>query len=681
MQIKIPCSCGARYSFEIEPVNGVMPYAVNCPQCGVDGTPAANQMIANSLASVPVIEAAPNPVAPSVRRVAAPAFPVASSEPASDETPQCPRHPLFKAVGFCVACHKPICVECMQKFGYVCSINCRYQAEQQGIEIPPCPHQLTTVRKREWQKGMRWVAAVALVLFCFVAFWLWYIFGGYKPSLAYSLKLPKGPAYASRFIAPDRVFAANSQLAVLHDVKGEKRLWSTALAPEKKQEVLGDFFGAPPKLIEARSAEIWIGFDDLAYCLDRASGTVKETVKAPERSELESADENTWIFVRNEGKKRLVTRVNLQTHAVQKSEVPGPGVERYFERHTMDQVTPTASAMLEAELGDAGMFLEKFRSDLLPAPGGQVVMFECELVRKNLVIVQAVKAPSGPSMLNENTSASTSAGRLFEELANEQKRANGGTKTLDQSTYKVTLRSMQGGAARWTGEFIGKPGFFPLTTVDILTGGKRLVVFDKQGKVLGEPKLTFPVADAYLMSGNHATAPAAERQGRLYFFDQGVLTAFELPKLTAAWRIPSVGVYNLCFNGDGDLYVSTTSANPEDIQYSETVKLIDKTSPVIMKVDPKNGKIQWKSEGTGQCYLSGKYVYGVFAQTGGFDLANALKPRTWNEHFRVHRLDPGNGKTLFEFYHHGEPTFTDFDRNQFLMVLGNSVDVMRYFAF
>src|SRR5689334_2086140 len=47
--IKIRCGCGQKYAFEVEPVDGVMAYAVQCPICGVDGTATANRLIAECL--------------------------------------------------------------------------------------------------------------------------------------------------------------------------------------------------------------------------------------------------------------------------------------------------------------------------------------------------------------------------------------------------------------------------------------------------------------------------------------------------------------------------------------------------------------------------------------------------------------------------------------------------------
>src|SRR5258706_2429850 len=48
--VKIQCSCGQRYAFDIEPVCGRMPGRVACPVCGSDGTRVANEIIAFNLA-------------------------------------------------------------------------------------------------------------------------------------------------------------------------------------------------------------------------------------------------------------------------------------------------------------------------------------------------------------------------------------------------------------------------------------------------------------------------------------------------------------------------------------------------------------------------------------------------------------------------------------------------------
>lgn len=57
--IKIQCSCGQRYSFDVEPIDGHMPGAIACPACGAEGTGAANDYIAQNASAQPAVVAAP----------------------------------------------------------------------------------------------------------------------------------------------------------------------------------------------------------------------------------------------------------------------------------------------------------------------------------------------------------------------------------------------------------------------------------------------------------------------------------------------------------------------------------------------------------------------------------------------------------------------------------------------
>lgn len=59
MEIKLLCNCGQKFKFDVEPVNGQMPFPVNCPVCGTDGTAAANEIL---------MRAGPAPAAPPVAR-------------------------------------------------------------------------------------------------------------------------------------------------------------------------------------------------------------------------------------------------------------------------------------------------------------------------------------------------------------------------------------------------------------------------------------------------------------------------------------------------------------------------------------------------------------------------------------------------------------------------------------
>lgn len=60
MTVKILCGCGQKYAFDVEPYNGRMPHAVACPICKVDGTTAADEILARSLPAAPVPAVAPS---------------------------------------------------------------------------------------------------------------------------------------------------------------------------------------------------------------------------------------------------------------------------------------------------------------------------------------------------------------------------------------------------------------------------------------------------------------------------------------------------------------------------------------------------------------------------------------------------------------------------------------------
>ena len=63
MEVKIQCGCGTRYKFDWEPTTGLLPGAVQCPQCGGDGTAMANEII-RQRAAAPLTTVAPSNLSP-----------------------------------------------------------------------------------------------------------------------------------------------------------------------------------------------------------------------------------------------------------------------------------------------------------------------------------------------------------------------------------------------------------------------------------------------------------------------------------------------------------------------------------------------------------------------------------------------------------------------------------------
>ena len=73
MEIKIQCSCGSRYKFDVEPVNGQAPTALECPNCHVSWTEHVNTMIAQSQAAAVAPMMASVSHAPAIGATIAPA--------------------------------------------------------------------------------------------------------------------------------------------------------------------------------------------------------------------------------------------------------------------------------------------------------------------------------------------------------------------------------------------------------------------------------------------------------------------------------------------------------------------------------------------------------------------------------------------------------------------------------
>jgi hypothetical protein len=66
IELKVHCDCGQKYKFDVEPVNGRMPFTVACPICQRDGTAKANEMLQQMSVFRPVADAPAAGPAPAV---------------------------------------------------------------------------------------------------------------------------------------------------------------------------------------------------------------------------------------------------------------------------------------------------------------------------------------------------------------------------------------------------------------------------------------------------------------------------------------------------------------------------------------------------------------------------------------------------------------------------------------
>ncbi len=796
MLIKLNCQCGTRFSFDVEPVNGRMPIKVACPSCGADGTEAANELIAKVAPAEPTAApkpqfaillepaastgaTAPSSLVPEPPKASKPklrvsggthAAPPVASAAATAPAPageMCNRHFDKPASAHCTVCKKPICPECMSVFGYLCSVNCRYQAEQQGIRVPVYKFQKRSVEARQFRKGALITVSVIVVIFGLIAAWYWYDFTGSKPKLNYTLKLGSDRQVHSQFLAENQLLIVSSDRAYLHDFKSDKDVWSTDLkdAPRPKPQAnvsqddtsasvnagqaktatqlarnvsgaLGGRYAsatatkttaAKPaaKVTKAAAAtsddsepaansdedssfgfnsysdygrphvfvdteNIWVCFNTRLKCLDRKTGEVKKTIPIDGRLvQFTPTDANILLVTAPSATHRLLTRIEIPSGNLTTNEVivPRPTTKR-LKGELPVSVAPTANVLLHQELQDR----ENYRPQVIQtsseffASGDNLVELRVRLVTPKSTAVDTMKK-KGPTIINGQLSASTSTKAVAEEIFNDLKRSNtGGFKTVDESTYLVTLRRYSGkDQSDFTNNVIGVPLFFAFKTVDVIVANKHLIGFDKQNKKLFEATLSYGLSDAYLEHDTHTAAPAVEMDNVLYFYDQGLLTAFELPTGNVRWRLPSAGISSVQADAKGMLYINTSSAAPEDIQYSDQIKM-DKVDAILLKVDPKSGKTIWKSVNHGQqCFFDGKYLFTTSSFIGGLGLGNALRDAldmatSGPSYFHIYRLDPDNGELIWDYGKNkdGTPSEIDFQKNKIALNYGDEVRVLKF---
>lgn len=792
MLIKLNCQCGTRYSFDVEPINGLMPFTVACPTCGADGTGAANAVIAQTAAATPqqpkYTVSSPAPSAPSAAapsslvpqapaaaskprlrmagahsHSAAPPPVAAAAAPAAPGVEMCNRHHDQPAQSHCTVCKKPICSECMSIFGYLCSINCRYAAEQQGIQVPKYKFQKRSVEAREFRHGALITVGVVTIVFALIVAYFWYEESGSKPKLSMTIPVDGGRDVYSQFLGENKILMVSAKQAHLYDLKEEKDVWKADLkdvsqakptaaaddnadesdtsaaraanATQKAKTVAQAFVGKPsrgktraavnavatspaaapdtsaddnssddvsdmmdsyggfgdyghPK-IYIDSDNVWVCNSQSVKCIDQKTGQIKNTI--PVRGRLigfTPGDGNILLVTAPSATLRSVTRIDVPSGNLTTNDIyiPKPTLKALKPGQLPPTVEPTARLLLHQELEDRKIFRMNVvrTSSEFYSSGENLVELRVRLVEVKMTAVESMKKKKS-TLVNGELSSGSNTKAVAEEIFNDLKRSEtGGFREIDESTYAVTLRRWIGKETNdWTDKVIGLPLFFSCKTVDLLIANKRMIAFDKQNKKLFETTLSYGLPET---SENRSSSqpPALELDGVLYFYDQGVLTAFELPTGNVRWRLPTVGI--TCIQPDhGMLYINTSSAAPDSIQYSDQINF-DKTDAVLLKVDAKTGTTVWKSVNHGQqTFLSGKYVYGTSSFVGGMALGNGLRDAlgmasSGPSYFHMYRIDPKDGKLIWDYGKNedGPPDQIDFQNNKILMNYGKEIRVMKF---
>ena len=220
------------------------------------------------------------------------------------------------------------------------------------------------------------------------------------------------------------------------------------------------------------------------------------------------------------------------------------------------------------------------------------------------------------------------------------------------------------------------------------SAGRHAAVFDPgNNKPRWAADLTYPVRDLRTRHSARERPGSAhtcclETNDRLFIWDTGFLTAFALATGKTLWRLPSVGISGVQQDRDGMLYVCTANLSPESLKYSLQVNLTDAVDPLILKVDPKDGKVFWKAPKFENCIVSGKHLYATRYPIDPMDMVNGVFGHGGTpERFLLFKLDQKTGKIVWQHFEPRTPSAIHAAERDLLMEYRNGVNLLSSWAF
>ncbi|HAV61983.1 MAG TPA: hypothetical protein DCY13_06425, partial [Verrucomicrobiales bacterium] len=275
--------------------------------------------------------------------------------------------------------------------------------------------------------------------------------------------------------------------------------------------------------------------------------------------------------------------------------------------------------------------------------------------------------------------------------------------TEDHSRYQVELRRLgNDGSTSWTGEVIGPPQYFPLPTVDVVAGERNFRVIGKNGSEKWEAALSYPLSYRGIVSaqffqpdfrrhGNLGSFddrhglryhfPFVEHDGRLYSFDRGVLSAFDLASGTVKWRITSVGIRKIMFDQRGSLYACTTMTSPQALNTSDGEP--EEGNHALMKVDPTDGRVLWTTPHLGtDIFMEGDFVYSQWLGQNDLDAAAMMAAggRGSSISCAFTRIDPRKGEIIWRLDYKGNPDTINTRGNAILIQFTRRLELVNFFS-
>lgn len=733
--MKIQCACGAKYAFDLKPEMLSKPVTFVCPQCGLDSSEFVNQLVRQELAEQNLPAAPPPPDTPEPLSKPAPARlkishaerpaeppPSEMARPADYVSKHCPKHPRELATEICANCGKPICPLCMEVFGYFCSPLCKNKAELQGIAAPEYAGQRFAVEKRYWRKTGSIFGSIVAVLVLALGLWVWYAWFGSIPRTYFSVRFADDDrAYAgsAQLVGADQIVFLHGGTLARYNLKTGKEIWSQELVtPDQiaavvrqeeeeraraNQNASGDeYLHVPPPGAEEREAKIalqnaltlrvtgqniWVAGPDKLTHYDWDTGKVLRETMLSGLAVTSDDPEGGGLF--SAGGKPLdpnkvaqqAQNLNLPARIALPALLANASHEQQLEAALRD-----SDGAAHQRTHKAGSTPEGTENITLLGDENGLVQFEVKMLQQNIVTREAMRAASKKSVLDKPNLTISQTADVANETLNEMQRNNGGDQVSeDDSRYQVTVHIPNSpDIADWTGEVVGPPELVVLKTVNVVAAGKTIIVLDKSNKKLWDATLTYNVSPASgLEKSPYGDGPCVEHKGLLFVFDQAVLSAFDLTTGNARWRLPSVGIVGLFFDGQDNLYVNTTTGNPDDIKYSRQIDITKSTAAVLVKIEPATGKILWRTTPGGfVSYLSGKFIYAVQSYDPNPTDEEVLNDSTVDlqkpPYLRMVRIDPENGRVLWDHEQDRCPVAVHFDQNTIELIFKREVQVLKY---
>lgn len=620
---------------------------------------------------------------------------------------------------FCFVCKRPMCELCMKKTGFVCSSYCQGKAKEQNIAIPVFEgqesHETQTV---ESGGGRRVGLGLFLILLGLCGAYGWYQYVGSRPALAFSM--PANTTESTellRFVDANRFIWVHGNTVEMYDTQTKQPVWTyqvksaTSAADQRARdfnywqtksreiEAITD-----PKERESAMTDLWrrrmrasmddddahtrvvMADHDVLVCsgstvtrLDRHTGTEKTSYQV--RGDIDSISvANGIIFVMSTENysNQILTRIQLSDGQFQ-----AVTLQAQLDKPTMPGVKPPVAGIKPDDDPT-----DDNRRDFIPA-GLNFVQLDVVLLKKNIVLEDAVRRENQADL---NAVRAGNQGQAISQVMTEMVTSRtGGKRQVDKSEYQVIIKRHLNPTklAPWTGTVIGPPQLFSTDTLDVLIAGQTVHVFGKENKPLWQGTLAYPVEPEVTVNRSRPeSGPCYERGNTLYIADKGTLRAFSISNGEISWTYPTVGITQIQFDAEGMMYLTTTNADVNSIQYDQEFRFGEHIHEVLVKIDARNmGKELWKffkkNEKNFTAWTTGKHVYVTTSSYSSADMFAAFSNGTGDvpAHFRIYRLSPKTGEPIWEFYQARSSSYRSLDLsgNQILIAWPDSIELMRYY--